>query len=53
MREIVLFVEDRAHQLVVGALLRRLAEEHLVKVSAAQIDGLFFLSFEPWKGAST
>ena len=33
MREVVLFGEDRAHQLVVGALLRRLAEEHRVEVS--------------------
>ena len=32
MREIVLFVEDRAHQLVIGALLRRLAEEHRVGI---------------------
>ena len=35
MREIVLFVEDRAHQLVVGGLLRRLAEERRVEVSLA------------------
>ena len=33
MREVALFGEDRAHQLVVGALLRRLAEEHRVEVS--------------------
>ena len=33
MREIALFGEDRAHQLVVGALLRRLAEEQRVEVS--------------------
>ena len=33
MREVALFVEDRAHQLVVGGLLRRLAEEHRVEVS--------------------
>jgi len=33
MLEVALFCEDRAHQLVVGALLRRLAEEHRVEVS--------------------
>lgn len=33
MREIALFGEDRAHQLVVGALLRRLAQEQRVEVS--------------------
>ena len=33
MREIALFGEDRAHQLVVGALLQRLAEELQVEVS--------------------
>ena len=33
MREVALFVEDRAHQLIVGALLRRLAEEHRVGIS--------------------
>ena len=35
MREIALFGEDRAHQLVVGALLRRLAEEQRVEVPLA------------------
>ena len=35
MRRIALFGEDRAHQLVVGALLRRLAEEQRVEVSLA------------------
>ena len=33
MREVALFGEDRAHQLIVGALLRRLAEEHRVEIS--------------------
>ena len=33
MREIALFGEDRAHRLVVGALLRRLAQEQRVEVS--------------------
>ena len=33
MREVALFGEDRAHQLVVSALVRRLAEEHRVEVS--------------------
>ena len=33
MREVALFGEDRAHQLIVGALLRRLAEEHQAEVS--------------------
>ena len=33
MHEVALFSEDRAHQLVVGALLRRLAEEYRVEVS--------------------
>ena len=33
MREVALFGEDRAHQRIVGALLRRLAEEHRVGIS--------------------
>lgn len=33
MRDVALFVEDRAHRLVIGALLRRLAEEHRVGIS--------------------
>ena len=33
MREVALFGEDWAHRLVVGALLRRLAEEHRVEAS--------------------
>lgn len=37
MREVALFGEDRAHQLVVGALLRRLAEEHRVEVSLVRV----------------
>ena len=32
MREIALFVEDYAHRQVVGALVKRLADEHRVAV---------------------
>ncbi len=32
MREVVLFVEDRAHQVIVGALVQRLAVAHHVPV---------------------